>query len=300
MRLLDPSYDSVFKYLLEDLDIAQGLISRIIGKEIVELTPLPQEQTSIELEIKYIALPLHRQDYVVAIKSVDEQGNSKIEKIMIEMQKSSILPEISRFRQYIADKYHHRSQINGKEYDLPITTIYIVEKTFNSKLPPILYVKNQYIDRLTGKPYEGEPDEFVDLLNHESYFIQSALLPDDYRNELLRILSIFSPNYKIRLGKKERYIDLPEELIDRFKDKILHKIIRRLQLAENDNKLTTALDLEISYEDEWERTLIALEQERKAKEELMKKLATKMKKYGETIEDIIKETGLSREEIEKL
>ena len=32
----------------------------------------------------------------------------------------------------------------------------------------------------------------------------------------------------------------------------------------------------------------------------MRKLAQKMKKYGETIDEIIKETGLSREKIEKL
>jgi len=49
------------------------------------------------------------------------------------------------------------------------------------------------------------------------------------------------------------------------------------------------------------------EQERKEKElakqrekEAMIKLAIKMKKYGESINEIIKETGLTREEIEKL
>jgi predicted transposase/invertase (TIGR01784 family) len=43
-----------------------------------------------------------------------------------------------------------------------------------------------------------------------------------------------------------------------------------------------------------------IEQERKQKEEAKQKLAVKMKKYGESVEEIIKETGLSRKEIEKL
>jgi hypothetical protein len=42
------------------------------------------------------------------------------------------------------------------------------------------------------------------------------------------------------------------------------------------------------------------EEERRQKEEAMLKLATKMKKYGEPLEEIQKETGISKEEIEKL
>jgi len=38
----------------------------------------------------------------------------------------------------------------------------------------------------------------------------------------------------------------------------------------------------------------------KREAEAQKKFAIKMKKYGEPIEEIIKETGLSKEEIEKL
>ena len=40
--------------------------------------------------------------------------------------------------------------------------------------------------------------------------------------------------------------------------------------------------------------------ERLQKEDAMLKLATKMKKYGESTEDIIRETGLTANEIEKL
>ena len=37
MKILNPSYDTIFKYLLEDLEISKGLISRILDKEIVDI-----------------------------------------------------------------------------------------------------------------------------------------------------------------------------------------------------------------------------------------------------------------------
>ena len=45
MRIANPIYDSVFKFLMENELIARGLIGRLIGLEIVELTPQPQEVT---------------------------------------------------------------------------------------------------------------------------------------------------------------------------------------------------------------------------------------------------------------
>ena len=256
MKILNPTYDTVFKYLLEDVEIAKGLISRIIDQEIVDITPLPQEQTNIEVDLKYLTIPLHRQDFVVAVKYTDENGKEKINKIMVEMQKSPFAPEVSRFRQYISDKYHHKTKLADKDEakDLPIKTIYLIEKTFNKKLPAILHVKNDYYDRLTGKKYTGEHDEFVDLLVHEAYFIQTQELPSDIKNDLIRVLSIFSPKYQIKLGKEEkRFIDVDEKELNRYKDKLINLIIRRLDLGKNNNKLLTALNVEIDYETKWEQ-----------------------------------------------
>jgi len=315
MKILNPTYDTVFKYLLEDIEIAKGIISRIINQDIVELMPLPQEQTSIEIEIKYITIPLHRHDFVAAIKYTDDNNQEQIEKIMIEVQKSPFPPEVSRFRQYISDKYHHRTQLkDDKVVDLPIRTIYFIEKTFNKALPPVLHVKNNYYDRLTGKEYTGKHDEFVDLLVHEAYFIQSNNLPPDLKNDLVRVLSILSPKYQINLGKEKRYITIDEDELNRYKDHLLNLIIRRLNLAGENQKLLTALDIEINYEDEWDKMAAERDeaikraaQERKEKEEAkakeqeaMIKLAVRMKKYDETIDEIIKETGLTEDEINNL
>ena len=333
MKIVNPSFDTIFKYLLEDLDIAKGLISRILDKEIVDITPLPQEQTSIEVRMKYINIPMVRQDFVAAIRTVEKtksgEKKEKIQKVMVEMQKSAFPPEITRFRKYISEKYHHKTKINNEEIDLPIITIYLIEKAFNSMLPPILYVANKYYDRLTNEQYKGQRDPFVDLLIHEAYFIQTSLLPIDLKNDLLRVLSIFSPKYQYGLGKSERrFIEIDHKELNRYKDKLLNLIIRRLEIASTNNKLLTALDLELEYEKEWEnlekiaelerkkaeKALKIAEQERKEKEEAKKreeeakkqakeiamKTAKIMKNKGIDIETISTATGLSKKEIEKL
>jgi hypothetical protein len=83
-----------------------------------------------------------------------------------------------------------------------------------------------------------------------------------------------------------------------------------LRTAYDDGRKKTIKELMPIIEQERKEKVEAkrkAEQERKEKEqaiqrekEAMIKLAKKMKKYGETIEDIMKETGLSDKEIEKL
>jgi predicted transposase/invertase (TIGR01784 family) len=137
------------------------------------------------------------------------------------------------------------------------------------------------------------------------------------KNDLLRVLSIFSPRYQITLGKEKRFIEIDEAELNRYKDKLINLIIRRLSLAKEDNKLLTALDIEIDYENRWERLererneyKKRVEQERKEKEEARKQAeeikerlintAKIMKNQGIDIETIKQATGLSEEEIKKL
>ena len=303
MKILNPSFDTIFKYLLEDLDIAKGFISRILGKEIVDIMPLPQEQTTIEMKIQLIGIPMVRQDFVAAIKTTektaDGQDKEKIQKVMIEMQKSPFPPEITRFRKYLSEKYHHKTKIDGKELDLPIITVYLIERIFNPKLPPVLYVSNKYYDRLTNKTFEGERDPFVDLLVHEAYFIQTGLLPTDLKNDLLRVLSIFSPKYQYGLGKEERrFIEIDEKELNRYKDKLLNLIIRRLENASTNRKLLTALDLELEYEKEWENLEKIAERERKEKEKALKK-AEQERKIAEEERRKAEHERKEKEEIKK-
>ena len=43
MLLANPIYDVVYKYLMEDTEIARRLLSKITGEEIIEISVQPQE-----------------------------------------------------------------------------------------------------------------------------------------------------------------------------------------------------------------------------------------------------------------
>jgi len=311
MKVLNPIYDSVFKYLMEDLEIAKGFISTIINAEITELYPAPQEATSIALMLKHNQLPLHRMDYVAIIKT----GENLFEKVVIEVQKSPFVPEIERFRHYLAEKYSKTStyKVNNEQQEehLPIKTIYLLDKNLSDNLPAVLHRKGDYYDVLYQKKYEGEKNKYVELLNHDSWFIQTSKLPPDLKSDLAIILTVFAP--WLRDTKEELYINVDEKLLGK-KHALLHRILLRLENATHDKNLLLTLKTESNIENqieqahrEKEEALAKEKEERRQKEEALAKekeksikLALKMLKYNEPIEEIMHETGLSREEIERL
>jgi len=275
MQLLNPIFDSVFKYLMEDIIIAKGLISLIIEQEITELYPAPQESTSLKLQLKYNNIPLQRIDYVAIIKTPTVSNPEYYEKVIIEVQKSPFIPEIGRFRNYLAEKYSKQStyKITNQqvvEY-LPIKTIYIIDKDFNSELPVILKRKGIYYDVLLEKIYEGERDAYVELLNHDSWFIQVTRLPKDLKTELLRVLSVFAPWMR---DADERFINVEEKDLLEKKHKLYKRILQRLKAAKSKDKLLLSLETEYKMEKEIDDNLQKAEiykqqaeAERKQKEE---------------------------------
>jgi hypothetical protein len=305
MKLLNPLFDSVFKYLLEDLEVAKTIIEAITKQEVAELTPAPQESSDIELKLKYLQIGMIRQDYVAVIKTVLPNGKEQFEKVVIEVQKSPIAPEIGRFRNYLADKYRKKSSVAGEEKYLPVKTIYLIEEIFNPTLPAVLGRRGLYFNELDNKPYQGDRDKIVELFNHDSWFIQTELLPSDFKDELMYVLSVFAPWF--RKSPKDRYIEIPEKEILVKKHRILERIIRRLEAATQDSLVNTSLDAEMDYEQYIENMAREAshykevsEKERRQKEDVKQKLAQKMLKYGEPINEIMKETGLTGEEIENL
>lgn len=262
MKLLNPLFDTVFKYLMEDIDVAKSIVQAVIKQEIIELTPAPLDSTSIGIKMKYAQLEMQRQDYVAIIKTTNPTtGAPEVEKVVIEVQKSPFIPEMGRFRNYIADKYRRKSvySIGGeqKEYYLPIKTIYLVEDIFNPSLPAVLGRRGLYYDELESTPYLGDRDRVVELFNHDSWFIQTELLPPEFKDELMYVLSVFAPAF--RTSKSDRYIDVPDNDLLVKKHKILERMIRRLEAATRDTEINTAVDLELEYEKYIEQNIAATE-----------------------------------------
>ena len=158
-------------------------------------------------------------------------------------------------------------------------------------------VNNKIVDKHTKEEIKLE-SEFIEQLNHKSHIIQVRRLPENLKTKLERFLVFFNQAW---ISQEDYILDLqniPEEYAE---------IAKYLQQPLADEEFVNNLKAEEEWEYNFttiERKLYLAEQqkeeERKLKDEAKRKLAQKMKKYGESIEEIMRETGLNKEEIEKL
>ena len=122
--IANPIYDVVFKYLLEDLEIARELLSTILGEEIAHIEVKPQE-TAVETSASSVSIL--RFDFKATIKT--STGDTK--KVLIELQKAKKFMDVMRFRRYLGDNYRKEDDvINDKgepeKRPLPIVAIYFL------------------------------------------------------------------------------------------------------------------------------------------------------------------------------
>ena len=137
MQIANPIYDIVFKYMLEDTEVATDLLSLILGEEIVFLEMMPQESV-IETES---GIRIYRIDF----KAVVRAKTGAFKTILIEVQKAKrqFSFEIARFRRYLGENYIKQElvpQLDGSQekISLPITTIYFLGFRLNNIHVPVL------------------------------------------------------------------------------------------------------------------------------------------------------------------
>jgi hypothetical protein len=94
--IANPTYDVVFKYLMEDNDIAKLMVSSIIGEEVVTLDPRPHEYTVENVKVGKDTLTVYRLDFSAKIKVGEDY-----KLVLIEMQKATVVNDIMRFRGYL-------------------------------------------------------------------------------------------------------------------------------------------------------------------------------------------------------
>jgi len=243
MLIANPIYDVVFKYLMEDIEIARDLLGVIIGKEIIELTLKPQE-TSTESDNAGHVLKIYRLDFKAIIK--DKSG--KTEKVLIELQKSKKTTDVMRFRNYLAKNYGKEDEIINEQgvqeiKPLPIITIYFLGYKLDNVTVSVLKVQNCYYDVIRNERIEDVGDEsFIHLLNHESYTIQIPYLKNEMKTQLENVLMVFSQEF---VTENKHQLNITQQ----SDDPVTQKIMRRLSRAVADEALRTRMDLE----DEWDR-----------------------------------------------
>ena len=219
MRIANPIYDVVFKYMMEDLKVAKTFISAIINEEVMELDFCPQEYTT---RYKDDSLTVVRMDFLARIKTDDGY-----KAIIIEMQKAQLATDIRRFRRYLGTQYQSKSNIytdeKNKKHARRIYCIFFLGDGLNVPDVPVLTVTNQVKDRATGKELNLK-NEFIESLHHQSWIVQIPSLKKHRRDDLEKLLSIFDQD---RIKDNDHILNVNEE---DFPEEYRH-IIRRLKQA---------------------------------------------------------------------
>ncbi len=249
MQIANPIYDVVFRYLMEDNEIAKIIISTIIGEQISKLVFQPTEHPIKE----GVLLTVTRMDFTATINT----PNGK-KQVLIELQRAKYYLEVMRFRNYLGKQYRNKTnsieritprgkiRIEG----MPLLPIYILGEKLTKDKIPVLRVKRQYVDVATNKTcYFQHP--FIEGLTHEAIFIQVPHLPANKRTKLERLLNIFNQK---NMGDNKHTLNIDEsEFPQEFR-----KIIRRLKQAKADKKVVEAME----KEDDFLNMLLHVEKER--------------------------------------
>ena len=253
MDIANPIYDVVFKYLMEDNEIAKLVLSTIIKKEIIELDFLPQERT---LELDRRSLTVYRLYFSAKIKV-----GKTYTQVIIEIQKAKFATDIMRFRRYLGEQYQNKNnfydiKVKGKKNNkktrkkaLPLLSIYFLGYQLEKVQVPVIRVERKYYNAITNKEIK-EKEEFIESLTHDSCVIQIAHLGKDHKTDLEQLLSLFDQDYKtsdphVMRIKEEDY---PEKH---------RKVIRKLQRAICEPQMRDNMDIEDDILEELE----ALERE---------------------------------------
>lgn len=236
--IANPIYDSVFKFMMEDKKVAKILLSALLKKEIVDLDMRPHEYTSME----QTRISLFRIDFSARVRNAD----GSVSLILIELQKTWLITETLRFRQYLGTQYISKDNIikekvetTGKEidYGLPIVSIYILGHALGDLTEPVIYVRRSYLD------YDDNllpsPDRFIESLTHDSIIVQIPFLTGRTRNRLERILSVFDQEY--RLSEDEHFLEISDEA---FQGDDLSLVVHRLLKAAATPEIRRAMEIE--------------------------------------------------------
>ena len=288
MKIVNPLYDKAFKFLMQEERLAKKVLSVILDQEIIELT-LSQQETIVPDEKR--ALTLFRLDF----KAVIVTPEGKKQTVLIELQKSKFSTDIQRFRNYLGMNYMHSETeiIEEKEVKTPypIITVYILGYKLKD-LPYMAVTVNNCVRNAVSKEVIETNSFFVEHLTHRSHILQVKRLPEKRRTKLEKLMTLFNQAW----CTNERFILDLQEVPEEFSE-----IAKHLQSPVMDNAfrrhLKTEEELDLIFDEQELKYIKQIEEAKQNEKEAKIKLAKKMKKYGENIDEILKETGLSKNEI---
>lgn len=293
--IANPIYDAVFKYLMEDHKVAKILLSALLKKEIVELEMRRHEYTSME----HTRISLFRIDFSARVRETD--GSEHL--ILIELQKTWLITETLRFRQYLGTQYLNKENIieeknaigQKRTHGLPIVTIYILGHSLGELTEPVIYVRRRYLD------YDDNilpsPDRFIESLTHDSIIVQIPFLSGRTRNHLERLLSVFDQEF--RQPESEHYLEINEEHLEGDVQYLVHRLLKAAA-APNVRRAMEIEDEILSEIEDRDTTIMIKNQEIEQKVQEIEEKAQEIEQKEQMIRSMVRmmlQNGISPEEI---
>nr|VFJ93036.1 MAG: PD-(D/E)XK nuclease family transposase [Candidatus Kentron sp. H]VFJ93752.1 MAG: PD-(D/E)XK nuclease family transposase [Candidatus Kentron sp. H]VFK00590.1 MAG: PD-(D/E)XK nuclease family transposase [Candidatus Kentron sp. H] len=276
MQIANPIYDVVFKYLMQNNEIAILILSTILEEEILSLDLLPQE-TAVALENR--TFTVYKLDFSALIKTASGEERH----VVIEIQKAKFAADIMRFRRYLGEQYKKGLPIEGNKAPkaAPIISIYFLGYKLEHVTAPVIKVLRSYLDTATGEEIRAR-EEFIETLTHDSFVIQIPQLGPERRTSTEKLLAIFDQHRKVR--GDSHILDIDEEAYPEE----YRKVVRWLNGAVSESKIRQTMEVEddiLAELEDMERQIASMgktiEEKGKALEEKNKALEEKNKALEE-------------------
>ena len=276
MKIANPIYDIVFKYMMEDERIARTILSALLKVDVVAVKVRPHEYSDDSRD----SLSVFRIDFGATVR--DKDGKEKL--ILIELQKTWLETETLRFRQYLGVHYSNPKNMKDDGQALPMVAVYLLGHKVGDIEEPVLYVNHQSLDYDNNVVTKGLPNPFVDSLTHNSIIVQIPRLHGHINNRLDMVLSIFDQTNKD--VNDSRMLQIDDKLY--YDDADMEHILHRLTMAAADADMRHRMNVEDEYFSAIEQRDTAL----MVRNQKIAELGATIKEQGDTIKeqgDTIKE-----------
>ena len=291
MKVANPIYDIVFKYMMEDERIARTILSALLKVEVLAVEVRPHEYSDDTHDNQFV----FRIDFGATIR--DAEGNKKL--ILIELQKTWLETETLRFRQYLGVHYSNPKNMQSDGSALPMVAVYILGHKVGDIEEPVLYVNHQSLDYDGNIVTKGLPNSFVDSLTHNSIIVQIPRLHGHINNRLDMVLSIFDQSRRDEQDKRILRID--NKVYEN--DAEMEHILRRLTMAAADADIRHKMNVEEEYFSVIEKrdTELLMKDRCIAEQESMLRTTIKMLlDAGKSLEEISAAIGKDLDIVKKL
>ncbi len=239
ISVVNPIYDSVFKYLMEDERITKTILSALLKKDVVEVEMRKHEYSNGSRD----KISMFRLDFAAKVRQ--EDGSLKL--ILIELQKTWLETETLRFRQYLGTQYSDPANIVKEDginsHAIPMVTVNMLGHRVGDIEEPVLYVNHKSYNYDGIEVTKGIPDPFVDSLVHDSIIVQIPLLRGTINNRLDKVLSVFDQSHKDKYNQQVLNFD-DNAFAD---DAEMRHILHRLLAAASDARLRQDMNVEDEY-----------------------------------------------------